>query len=77
MAEKLNTLLLCLILALLVYSLRRQPCEVGRFQQIDTPAHQVAFDTKTGQQCWSWRSVGEKETDYPGNFPLCVDLAKQ
>ncbi len=61
-------------LALSVFSVTHSPSnEVGRFQQIDSPGHQIAFDTKTGQRCWSWLNEGEKN---PGNFQLCSELAK-
>jgi hypothetical protein len=74
LAPKINTVLLCVVILLLLYLLRHPAPQVGRFQQIDTPAHQVAFDTATGQRCWVWVDKGYESTS---GFPLCSDLAKK
>ena len=76
MKERINTALLCLILLALILLIVRRPSEVGRFQQIDTPAHQVAFDTKTGQRCWSWRSPDVPPDPKYDDLMLCADLAR-
>jgi hypothetical protein len=86
MTEKLNTVLLLLLLALVcTCAIRRRPSEVGRFQQVDSPAHQIAFDTKTGQRCWVWIDLPTNippppngaVVDNKDGFQLCSELAKQ
>jgi hypothetical protein len=77
MTHKINTILLAGILIVLTVSLMKsRPSEAGRFQQIDTPAHQIAFDTKTGQRCWVWQDPNEPR-NVPAYFSLCSELAKQ
>ena len=76
LTPKINTVLLCVVILLLIYILIHPAPQVGRFQQIDSPAHQVAFDTATGQRCWVWLDKGTDPTAAPG-FPLCSDLAKK
>jgi hypothetical protein len=74
--EKINAALLAAILVLLAFHSKCRHSEAGRFQQIDTLAHQVAFDTKTGQRCWVWQDPKEQQ-NAPEYFKLCSDLAKQ
>jgi len=79
MAPKINTALLCLVIALQGYSLHRQARQVGRFQWLDTPGKQLGFDTATGQRCWVWSDVTEKDKQSPSSsdVPLCSDLARK
>ena len=73
MASRINTVLLCLILILEIYSLVHRPHQqVGRFQWLDTPGKQLGFDTKTGQRCWVW---SDAPTPPQGDVRLCSDLA--
>jgi hypothetical protein len=81
MNSKINTVLLCVLIALLGYSLLHKPAQVGRFQQIATPANDMAFDTATGQECY----IGFIRDPLPGEPKvfwridprLCVDLARK
>ena len=73
MASKINTVLLCVVIALLIYVISHRPSQVGRFQWLDTPGKQLAFDTATGQRCWVWT-----ETPVASNDPVrpCHEISK-
>jgi hypothetical protein len=77
MTSKINTILLCIVIALQAYSLHRQSHQVGRFQWPDTPGKQLGFDTATGQRCWVWSDVTEKDKLPQSDIPLCTDLARR
>jgi len=78
MTAKINTVLLCAVIALQVYSLRTNRHEVGRFQWLETPGKQLGFDTETGKRCWVWSDVTEKgNTAPPSDVPLCSALAEK
>jgi hypothetical protein len=80
MLTKLNTFLLCLVIALQIYSLRRHTqnhLQVGRFQWLESPGKQLGFDTVTGQRCWIWSDVSKPDTLPPSDVPLCSDLARK
>lgn len=76
MNAKINTVLLCVVIALQAYSLRHRP-EVGRFQWLDTPGKQLGFDTATGKRCWVWSDVSDKSDKAlpPSDVPLCAALS--
>jgi hypothetical protein len=61
--EKLNTVLLVVVILLLVWNLWKQP--VGRFQG-GNEVGELALDTKTGQLCFTM--------DRSGKIPLCTKL---
>ncbi len=69
MNEKLNTVLLLVVIVLLVFLIVRPQDGVGRFQPFGQSV--AALDTKTGQGC---RVV--KERGNP-DIPVCEDLATQ
>jgi hypothetical protein len=76
MLYKINTVLLCIVITLQAYSLCRHPHrQAGRFQWPDTTGKQLGFDTATGQRCWVWSDVIEKDKQPPSDIPLCSDLA--
>jgi hypothetical protein len=77
MVSKINTILLCIVIALQAYSLRHDAHRAGRFQWPDTPGKQLGFDTATGQRCWVWSDVAEKDKLPPSDVPLCSDLARK
>jgi hypothetical protein len=79
MLPKINTLLLCAVIALQAYSIHRNDGHAGRFQWPDTPGKQLGFDTATGQRCWVWSDVSpsDKEKLPPFDIPLCAELAKK
>jgi hypothetical protein len=72
MASKINTILLCIVIALQAYSLWHK-AEVGRFQWLETPAKQLGFDTATGKRCWVWADAKVESGD---DVQLCSTLAK-
>jgi hypothetical protein len=74
---KLNTVLLCIVIALQAYSLLRPTPQVGRFQWLDTPGKQLGFDTTTGKRCWVWSDVTQKDNLPASDVPLCADLARR
>lgn len=74
MASKINTALLCAVLALLIYSLPRKSPQAGRFQWLDTPGKQLAFDTATGQRCWVWTETPPVSND---KIPACAELVRK
>jgi hypothetical protein len=74
MACRINTALLCAVLALLIYSLLRKAPQAGRFQWLDTPGKQLAFDTATGQRCWVWTETSPVPND---QIPVCAELARK
>jgi len=75
MTTKINTVLLCIVIALQAYSMRHRS-EVGRFQWLDTPGKQLGFDTVTGRRCWVWSDVSEKDdkAQPSSDVPLCATL---
>ena len=62
MVSRINTILLCVVIALQVYSLHHKT-QIGRFQWLDTPGKQLGFDTATGKRCWVWTDVKSEPTD--------------
>lgn len=69
MNEKVNTVLLLVVIVLLVFLVVRPQDGVGRFQSSGTSG--IALDTKTGQACYAlWEQLNE-------NVPVCKDLATQ
>jgi hypothetical protein len=75
MNAKINSALLCIVIALQVYSLRHRT-EVGRFQWLDTPGKQLGFDTATGKRCWVWSDVAEtNDKGITTDVPLCAALS--
>jgi hypothetical protein len=77
MTAKVNTVLLCAVLALQVYSVTRKNQQAGRFQWLNTPGAQLGFDTATGQRCWVWSDVTGKDNQPPSDAPRCSDLASR
>jgi hypothetical protein len=78
MISKINTILLCIVIALQAYSLHQKNRQAGRFQWPDTPGKQLGFDTATGQRCWVWSDVtGKDKEPSPSDVPLCSDLARK
>ena len=72
MAARINTALLCVVIALLAYMLsRKAPLQAGRFQWLDTPGKQLAFDTATGQRCWVWMETPAQPKD---DIRSCAEL---
>ena len=78
MNSKINTVLLCILIALQAYSLRHRS-EVGRFQWLETPGKQLGFDTATGKRCWVWSDVSGKDDKAlpPPDVPLCAALVEK
>ena len=74
---KVNTVLLCIIIGLQVYSMSNRHSQPGRFQWLDTPGKQLGFDSVTGTRCWIWVEATDKEKLPPSDIPLCSDLAKK
>lgn len=72
MVPKINTALLCLVIVLLVYSIEHKSPQAGRFQWLDTPGKQLAFDTATGKRCWVWT---ETAPDTKDDIRPCSELA--
>ncbi len=72
MNERLNTVLLLVVIVLLVFLFVRLQDEVGRFQSSGTSSG-AALDTKTGQLCYTVAVEGEVTSE----IPLCKDLATQ
>jgi hypothetical protein len=72
MTSKINTVLLCVVIALQAYSLHRQTYQVGRFQWLTTPGWQLGFDTATGKRCWVW---ADEKVDPKSDMQLCSQLA--
>jgi len=72
MNEKLNTVLLLIVIVMLVFLIVRPQDEVGRFQSSGTSSG-AALDTKTGQLCYTVAVEGEVTSE----IPLCKDLATQ
>ena len=70
MKERLNTVLLLVVIVLLVFLIVRPKDEVGRFQ-VFAKGTSLALDTKTGQAC---ATVGGLDTS---PIPFCPDLATQ
>ena len=70
MNERLNTVLLLVVIVLLVFLIVRPQDGVGRFQSSGTSST-TALDTKTGRLC-----VTVEEPAIP-EFPFCGDLATQ
>jgi hypothetical protein len=73
MTSKINTVLLCVVIALQAYSMRPK-AEVGRFQWPDTPAKQLGFDTASGKRCWVWADAKVEKGD---DIQLCSTLANE
>lgn len=63
MASRVNTVLLCIVIALQLYSLLHRPPQIGRFQWLETPVKQLGFDTATGKRCWVWSDAGPTYED--------------
>ncbi len=72
MTSKINTVLLCVVIALQSYSQLRQGRQVGRFQWLDTPGKQLGFDTVTGRRCWVW---ADDKIEPGDQIRLCAELA--
>jgi hypothetical protein len=77
LTPKINTILLCAVILLLIFLPRHCSTQVGRFQLLDTPARQLAFDTATGQRCWVWLDKSDKGNPGSDDVPLCSELAKK
>ncbi len=69
MNERLNTVLLLVVIVLLVFLIVRPQDGVGRFQPFGQS--NAALDTKTGQACRPVKELGNRA------FPACMDLATQ
>lgn len=69
MNERLNTVLLLVVIVLLVFLFVRLQDGVGRFQPFGES--RVALDTKTGQACRAIKERGNRA------IPACIDLATQ
>ena len=68
MNEKLNTVLLLIVIVLLVFLIVRPQDGVGRFQPL---AKGTVLDTKTGQVCVPLKELATSE------IPFCTNLATQ
>ena len=68
MNERLNTMLLLVVIVLLIFLIVRPQDGVGRFQPFGKSA---VLDTKTGQACRPVKELGNRA------FPACIDLAAQ
>lgn len=73
MTSKVNTILLCIVIALEAYSMRSK-AQVGRFQWLDTPGKQLGFDTASGRRCWVWADDKVEKGD---DIRLCSTLARE